>query len=334
MSTPTPSKQTPPPPTTTKRRGKRAASPEEDTTTPVRTDEAATTTRKGNLNANEGIFISSPIHDRQSTFVAHFHPAASGVFEVTKQQSGGSGSKRELSLTATVKRLQAHPSFTTASHRIVAWRRRSSQQTLFSASAPGSSAGALYATGSEDDGEKYAGKRLERLLGDLDVEGVVVVARWYGGVLLGPVRFTHIESVAREAVRKWRESVGGGGGAGVGSKRRRLLDSDPDNDAAGVGVGEGDGHDDDEAALKSRLADQLAERDRSIVVLRGLLADKTKPASSTTEEKTPSSPGLAKKIEYSEMPLVKLKQLEKARDATIAFILRQLDKLEEEEKSK
>ncbi|KZT51593.1 hypothetical protein CALCODRAFT_419606, partial [Calocera cornea HHB12733] len=52
---------------------------------------------------------------------------------------------------------------------------------------------------SKDDGEQWGGKRI---LGIMEKEGVsdalVVVSRWYGGVLLGPVRFTHIEDCARE----------------------------------------------------------------------------------------------------------------------------------------
>ncbi|KAF8586677.1 ribosomal protein S5 domain 2-like protein [Ramaria rubella] len=49
--------------------------------------------------------------------------------------------------------------------------------------------------GSEDDGEKYGGGRILKIMqreGVLDV--VVIVSRWYGGTLLGPVRFTHIEN--------------------------------------------------------------------------------------------------------------------------------------------
>jgi hypothetical protein len=39
-------------------------------------------------------------------------------------------------------------------------------------------------------------------------------------------------------------------------------------------------------------------------------------------------------MDYSAMPLQRLRQLEKARDATIGFILKQLDKAEEEEKQR
>ncbi|KIW91294.1 uncharacterized protein Z519_08190 [Cladophialophora bantiana CBS 173.52] len=344
---------------------KRPLSPradKEDTTTAIPEREELAASSAAATESNDGpIFVSAPVHDRQSTFVAHFHPSPS-VF-AKRQSATGPGSK-PLSLTAIVKRLQSHASFASANHRIVAWRRRSSQQTLFTAtpSSPSlssthsssallASAGAgaggqgkavIYATGSEDDGEKYAGKRLERLLADLDVEGVVVVARWYGGVLLGPVRFTHIEDVAHEAIRAWKvsitDSLFSDGGL---SKRQRLLGSDSGGGAGDVATRRNN----DEDAIRSRLAEQLAERDQSIVVLRGLLADKTKAASTTVDEPQPqsqpaqqqsltTSTSPAKKIDYSEMPLARLKQLERARDATIAFILRQLDKVEEEEKAK
>ena len=53
----------------------------------------------------------------------------------------------------------------------------------------------------DDDGETAAGGRLLHLLQVMDVWNVlVVVSRWYGGVKLGPDRFSIINSVAREAI--------------------------------------------------------------------------------------------------------------------------------------
>ncbi|XP_072425802.1 protein IMPACT isoform X2 [Chiloscyllium punctatum] len=50
----------------------------------------------------------------------------------------------------------------------------------------------------EDDGETAAGGRLLHLLQILDARNVlVVVSRWYGGILLGPDRFKHINNCAR-----------------------------------------------------------------------------------------------------------------------------------------
>ena len=51
----------------------------------------------------------------------------------------------------------------------------------------------------DDDGESAAGGRLLKLLTLVGAENiVVVVSRWYGGVLLGPARFTHINNAARQ----------------------------------------------------------------------------------------------------------------------------------------
>eukprot|EP01071_Lankesteria_metandrocarpae_P002944 Lankesteria_metandrocarpae@DN2654_c0_g1_i1.p1 len=53
----------------------------------------------------------------------------------------------------------------------------------------------------DSDGENHAGGRLQHLLDILNVENVlVVVTRWYGGILLGPDRFRHINNAARLAL--------------------------------------------------------------------------------------------------------------------------------------
>ena len=51
----------------------------------------------------------------------------------------------------------------------------------------------------DEDGETAAGGRLAHLLDLLEVENVVViVSRWYGGIMLGNDRFKHINNVARD----------------------------------------------------------------------------------------------------------------------------------------
>ncbi|KIW67544.1 hypothetical protein PV04_06788 [Phialophora macrospora] len=341
--------------------------------------------------SQDQIFISSPIHDRDSTFQAHFHPGSS-VFPRPGNNSSSTPTSTSSSTTTIVKRLQSHPSFATASHRIVAWRRRSTQQTLqlgsinngsstsrnrHVATASGtardrnSPTSLLPATtsfsvitGSDDDGEKYAGKRLERLLSAMQVEGVIVVARWYGGTMLGPVRFTHMENCATQAVRMWMARLDEDPGRSESEKSGHRLDggrvatATPTAATATATPNPAEKHRDDEAE-RARLANQLVERDHSIVVLRGLLAEMTKgkaantgtadgeqssspvppsTAASTVDAATTSNAAgtvasPAKKLEYSSMPLARLTQLEKARDATIAFILRQLDKVEEAQKA-
>jgi putative IMPACT (imprinted ancient) family translation regulator len=124
------------------------------------------------------IFRSAPIEDRASTFIAFY------------------------SSTSSTQALQAHAEFKSASHRIAAWRKPSSQSALSFQS----SSQRVYESGHDDDGEKYAGNRLEKIMADMNAVGAVVVARWYGGILLGPVRFSHIEHCAREAILESRRT--------------------------------------------------------------------------------------------------------------------------------
>lgn len=242
-------------------------------------------------------YESSPIEDRQSRFIALYSP----------------------STTLTPKDLQRHEAYQKASHRILAWRLPSKQQTVHF---PSQRAGTtntnikpLYDVGSLDDGEKYAGKRLEKVLIELDVVGSIVVARWYGGVLLGPVRFEHIQECARDAIGKYRKGRG----------------ADMVPTAKKVKVDELELTPQQEAEQRTRLVKVLGDRDNSISVLRQLLAEKKAFGKSTTDEKSkevPASPSPQAKPNYNAMTLARLRQLEKARDTTIAWILRQIDEAE------
>ena len=211
------------------------------------------------------IFKSSPIEDRSSTFVAFYSP------------------------TLAAKELQAHSEFKSASHRIAAWRKPSSQRAL--------NAQRLLETGHDDDGEKYGGKTLEKVLIEMEVEGAVVVARWYGGVMLGPVRFDHIKNSARDAIMQWSQ--------------------DRERSAKKAKVRE-------DEAERERLIQTLPERDQSIIVLRDLLTEKSRQSSSAPGSQ--NSP--AKTPDYSTLPLATLEKLEQVRDATIGWILKQIEKTE------
>lgn len=212
------------------------------------------------------IFRSSPIYDRSSKFVALYSP------------------------TVEAKELQAHAEFDSASHRIAAWRKPSSQRAL--------NAQRLLETGHDDDGEKYGGKALEKVLIETEIEGAVVVARWYGGVMLGPVRFDHLKNCAHDAILQWTQ--------------------DRERSAKKAKVRE-------DEAEKERLIRTLPERDQSITVLRDLLTGKSQQASSALSGK--STP--AKTPDYSTLPLATLEKLEHVRDATIGWILKQIEKAEE-----
>ena len=89
---------------------------------------------------------------------------------------------------SVLKTLKQNKKVSQASHNIVAYRLVGVNETSFVQD---------YA----DDGEVNAGGRLLHLLQIMDVKNiVVVVSRWYGGILLGPDRFRLINNVAREAV--------------------------------------------------------------------------------------------------------------------------------------
>jgi len=132
--------------------------------------------------------------------------------------------------------------------------------------------------------------------------------------MLGPVRFTHMETCARNAIKAWRDEEG--------NKRRKIEDEKRKKEL------------DEEDIL--RLPGVLAERDRSIAVLRALLNQKSKKL---TEGAVTASP--SKVMDYSDMPLEAMRRLEGAKDKSIAFLLKNIDaeeakvkKIEDEERAR
>jgi hypothetical protein len=228
-----------------------------------------------------------------------FHPDSTPTQEVFKsakideQTSSFVGAFSPILSAAALQRL---PEFRTATHRIAAWRKPSRQKSL-TPSKP------LFDTGHDDDGESWAGGRLARVLNDTQVSGTVVVARWYGGQNIGPVRFTHIENCAKEAIWKWKVAVS-------------EVEKEEANKKQRV----------DDEASRRKLVEELAQRDHSIFVLRKALAEKR--AKLSGEDVVPVTP--QKTVEYETMGLDVLKRLDKARDATIAAILKQMDKVDED----
>lgn len=228
------------------------------------------------------IFQSEPIEDRKSTFVAYFSPSLKP------------------------KDLQNLPVITNADHKILAWRKESNQQSITKAK--------QYVTGSDDDGEKYAGKKVEKVLEALQAEGACVVARWWGGIMLGPVRFTHIESCARDAIREFHNQR-----AEAQMKKRRIEQEEIEH---------------------AKLAKALVERDKSIETLRTLALEKENKlkqvqAASQNEQNTQDPPktetptsSAKPATDYTTIPLDRLRALDKARDATLGFLLKRIDKAE------
>jgi Uncharacterized protein family UPF0029 len=244
------------------------------------------------------IYTSQPIHDRESIFVAYYSPHPG----------------------LAPKELQKIDEGKTASHRILAWRTPSRQRTL----APTTKV--LCDSGHHDDGEQWAGKRLENVMVEMDVQGSICVARWYGGVMLGPVRFKHIEDVAKEAVRVWREEQGSGG------KRPRMNELVPSLQQ----VAQPETLRPEELQRrKDDMIRTLTRRDESIITLRTLLDTKkaelaSKPSQPLSTPEAIASP--SRRINYNIMPFVRLQALENARDATIQFLLKQIDRAEEDQK--
>lgn len=117
----------------------------------------------GDVSTGVGVVV-----DRKSLFLAHVAP-------ITCAED----------VTAVVDALCMDPRIARATHNICAWR--------FWHAASGT-----WAADSDDDGEDGAGKRLQLVLQHMEVENAaVVVSRWFGGTLLGPVRFQHINVAAR-----------------------------------------------------------------------------------------------------------------------------------------
>ncbi|KAG8623790.1 hypothetical protein KVT40_008766 [Elsinoe batatas] len=253
--------------------------------------------------ASDQIFESSPLHDRKSTFQGFFSPSLPPYD------------------------LQHLPSFSSASHKVLAYRipvsaplssTKKSRQSTLAFGAAGTSKSALQ-TGQDDDGEQYAAKHVARVLGDLNVVGSLVVARWYGGVMLGPVRFKHIEDVAREAVKVFFSSLGKGkSGATVGAGK---VADDVQEDGAG----------ETQAEEMGRLVRELKERDESILSLRKLLEQKKVLLGSLegkSEAEGKGQPSPTRKMDYTGMDLKRLHAMDQARDKTIAFLLKQIDETE------
>nr|KAF6358346.1 impact RWD domain protein [Pipistrellus kuhlii] len=109
-----------------------------------------------------------PITDRRSTFQAHLAPV------VCPEQ-----------VKMVLAKLYENKKIASATHNIYAYRIFCEDKQTF-------------LQDYSDDGETAAGGRLLHLMEILNVRNVlVVVSRWYGGILLGPDRFKHINNCAR-----------------------------------------------------------------------------------------------------------------------------------------
>ena len=82
------------------------------------------------------------------------------------------------------------------------------------------SRGSVQVADNDDDGESSSGAKLAALLELTHCNNViVVVSRWFGGILLGPARFKYIASTARALLEETGRIQQRGGQSG-GSKKR------------------------------------------------------------------------------------------------------------------
>nr|O60090.3 RecName: Full=IMPACT family member C14C8.09c [Schizosaccharomyces pombe 972h-] len=114
-------------------------------------------------------YMSNLITDRESTFLSYFVP-----------------SKDPKMLPVYRFMFQESADLKHCNHKMQAWRFPNEIEAF------------------NDDGEEYSGQKLLNVLRKEDVYGMVVCVRWYGGQLLGPVRFQHITNTAKQSIDKYK----------------------------------------------------------------------------------------------------------------------------------
>lgn len=117
------------------------------------------------------IYTGEPFTDRKSTFQAHV--ATVNSVEDTR---------------AMLAELYSHNKIARATHNMYAYVLKDPSTGILRRE-------------NDDDGEDQAGSRLAHLLQVMQLTNVmVVVSRWYGGILLGADRFKHINNLARQSL--------------------------------------------------------------------------------------------------------------------------------------
>lgn len=116
------------------------------------------------------MFVAEPISDRKSAFVGR-------AFRISNPSQ----------IPGILAYLMSDRRISRAAHPIInAWRCK---------------VGPALHQDNDDDGETAAGGRLAHLLSILEVDNVlIVVTRYFGGILLGADRFKHINQAARNAL--------------------------------------------------------------------------------------------------------------------------------------
>ncbi|KAK7472476.1 hypothetical protein VKT23_000591 [Stygiomarasmius scandens] len=136
----------------------------------------------------EPVATSQEIRDRGSTFIAN-------IFHATTPEAAKAKIDYLRNVTHSSK---------PATHEISAWRCMILKEGKTGLAGPDDFE---LKSGSSDDGEQWAGSRILKVMESLAIlDAVVVVSRWYGGIMLGPARFNHIETCASEVCRAFKKS--------------------------------------------------------------------------------------------------------------------------------
>ncbi|KAF7321525.1 Ribosomal protein S5 domain 2-like protein [Mycena kentingensis (nom. inval.)] len=132
------------------------------------------------------IAVSKEIRDRDSVFVAT-------VFAATSLSQAQACVKHLKNVVHAQK---------PADHEIHAWRCMVLKHGCTGLNGPEDFE---VKEGSEDDNEKWGGDKILNTMRKQGVlDAVVIVSRWFGGTLLGPARFTHIEACTLEVCRQFK----------------------------------------------------------------------------------------------------------------------------------
>ena len=159
-------------------------------------DDHATEDESTSEKASQGGHLSSivekhydwisgePLLDKKSSFQAH-------LCEVHSEEEVRGALHQLLTSSSKIQR---------ATHNMSAWR---IAETTIQADGERR---VIIKHDNDDDGEDAAGSKLAYLL-DMrkDVNVLVVVSRWYGGIHLGPKRFAHIVNVARKLLVEYTD---------------------------------------------------------------------------------------------------------------------------------
>jgi len=138
--------------------------------------------------SQEPLATSQEIRDRGSTFVANLYSAT----------SPSEARARINYLRDVVHRTKP------ATHEIAAWRCMVLRQGRTGLGGPDDFE---LNAGSTDDGEKWAGGKVLKVMQTFTIiDAVVIVSRWYGGTMLGPTRFSHIETCASEVCQAFKRT--------------------------------------------------------------------------------------------------------------------------------